>query len=213
MMSKPSDKFVIGLTGSIGSGCTTLSYALEENGFKRISISNFIKEKFRKLYKKEPTLKGSDPDWRAELQEIGNRGRRGEFTKSKKPQPDYWIKQALKEAGTADQIVIVGIRNIGEVKALRQHFSQFWLVAVHADYETRWMRIENSGSYPNEDIFKRDDCRDSSEDDQYGQSVQRCVYEADYILKNSIKIEPPSRIKATLTRKFMQELDGMKGKK
>jgi deoxycytidylate deaminase len=75
------------------------------------------------------------------------------------------------------------------------------------------MRIENSGSYPNEDIFKRDDRRDSSEDDQYGQSVQRCVYEADYILKNSIQIEPLSRIKTTLARKFMQELDGMKGKK
>jgi len=82
-----------------------------------------------------------------------------------------------------NQIVIVGIRNVGEVEALRQRFGQgqFWLVAVHADYETRWKRVEHSGSYLSEDIFKRDDRRDSSEDDQYGQSVQRCVYEADYI--------------------------------
>ncbi len=83
-MSQSSNKFVIGLTGSIGSGCTTLSYALEENGFKRISISNIIKEKFRKLHKKKPTIEGFGPDWRSELQEIGNRGRRGEFTKDKK---------------------------------------------------------------------------------------------------------------------------------
>ena len=62
--------FVIGLTGSIGSGCTTLSKGLEAQGFKRTSISSFIKKKFKKLHP-ETTLKDFGQDWRAELQEIG----------------------------------------------------------------------------------------------------------------------------------------------
>ena len=81
-MSAFSNKFVIGLTGPIGSGCTTLSQGLEglENeGFKRISISKLIKEKFVELHHKEPTLISYGEDWRAELQDIGNRGRNGEF--------------------------------------------------------------------------------------------------------------------------------------
>jgi len=207
--------FVIGLTGSIGSGCTTLSKGLEAQGFKRTSISSFIKKKFKKLHP-ETTLKDFGQDWRAELQEIGNRGRRGEFATNKVKNGDYrsyWIDLALAGVDTAEQIVIVGIRNIGEVNALRQKFPQFWLVAVYADYKIRWERIKDSGSYLNEKVFERDDRRDSGEDESYGQSVQRCVYEADYVLKNDKLIGPARIVGSSLAETLARQFDGMKTEK
>ena len=138
--------FVIGLTGSLGSGCSTLSIALESKGFKRISLSDPIKNKFRQLYQgKEPTKDSFGEDWRAELQDIGNKGRQGKYIEDPVEDNgdnhyDYWIDLALKSVNNSDcDIIIDGIRNIGEVESLRKKYSQshFWLVAVYADYETR----------------------------------------------------------------------------
>lgn len=208
--------FVIGLTGSLGSGCTTLSKALENDGFTRISLSDTIKDKFRELHQgKEPTFESFGKDWRAELQDIGNRGRRGKYANdTKNDHKGYWVDLALKQVRDYQgDLVIDGIRNIGEVKALRDTYPRpkFWLVAVYADYETRWNRIEEGNRYPNQKTFNRDDHRDSQEDDPCGQSVQRCVYGADYVLKNIDNLEPPSSIGQTLTKKLMREIPGMKG--
>ena len=79
-MADSLKNFVIGLTGSLGSGCSTLSRALESKGFKRISLSDPIKAKFRELHPgKELTKDSFGEDWRAELQDIGNKGRQGEY--------------------------------------------------------------------------------------------------------------------------------------
>ena len=154
-------------------------------------------------------------DWRAELQDIGNKGRRGDFVTNKKDEENYrgyWINLAL-ESIDSNQIVIDGIRNIGEIEFLRSHYANFWVVAVYADYETRWSRIKELNSYYNERAFKRDDLRDSDEDDPEGQNVQRCVYEADYVLKNVDKIEPARTIGENLATKLMRDISGMKGEK
>ena len=216
-MSKFSDQFIIGLTGPIGSGCTTLSNGLasEFYGYKRISVSNLIKNKFREIHGKEPTLKDYGPDWRAELQDIGNRGRAGEFADGKDPQKDYksyWVEKAL-DTVQGDNLVIDGIRNIGEVEWLRKQFPQFWLVAVYGDYSTQWARVKDTSLYPNEEIFKRDNQRDSGEEEPFGQNVQRCVYESDYVLKNTKDIQPARVREGTLAEKLMRDIQVMKGEK
>lgn len=213
-MSNGQNNFVIGLTGSLGSGCTTVSEVLKGKGFTRISLSEPIKDKFRELYPdKEPTKESFGEDWRAELQDIGNRGRKGEFldhAESDTGHKDYWLTLALKDTGPGD-IVIDNIRNTGEIEALRALFANFWLVAVYADFETRWSRIESRGLYPNRSVFKRDDIRDSYEDDPSGQNVQRCVYEADYVLKNADELNPTSARAETLRKKLYEQICVMKG--
>jgi deoxycytidylate deaminase len=214
-MSDTPQNFVIGLTGSLGSGCTTLSMALENNGFRRISLSDPIKDKFRELHQgKELTSESFGNDWRAELQDIGNRGRRGEFAgDTESDHYNYWIDLALQKVSNYQgDLVIDGIRNIGEVQSLRDTYpqSKFWLVAVYADYETRWNRIDALGLYPNERIFQRDDSRDSEEDDPCGQSVQRCVYEADYVFKNVENLAPKRIIAENLAKKLLEQISVMK---
>jgi deoxycytidylate deaminase len=207
---------IIGLTGSLGSGCTTLSEALVDREFKRVSIPSLIKERFRKLHReKEPTQASYGQDWRAELQDIGNRGRKGEFVEGANAGVDhnaYWVDLALGSVDPkSDDIVIAGIRNYGEVEWLRRNYPNFRLVAVYADYTTRWTRLKSTGGYPNETVFQRDDRRDSDEGDRQGQNVQRCVYEADYVLKNVGPIEPPSKVKSGLFARLEEPIKGMRG--
>ncbi len=207
------ERFIVGLTGSVGSGCTTLSNVLVECGFRRVSISDLIKQKFQDIHGKEPTKDAYGPNWRYELQTIGNRGRKGEFNDAACSGGDdkaYWIKQAVSQVSKeADgDIVIDGIRNMGEVDYLRNEYPQghFWLIAVHADYEVRWKRVQRRKSYYNENDFKRDDERDSGEDDPAGQDVRHCVYGADYIFKNDEDIDPTSHRQEVLKEKIEGEL-------
>jgi len=213
-MTDTPKNFVLGLTGSLGSGCSTLARALESKGFKRISLSYPIKDKFRELNPgKEPTKEFLGEDWRAELQDIGNKGRQNGFVEGDTgDHRGYWINLALESVESFQgDIVIDGIRNIGEVEFLRKKYPQshFWLVAIYADYETRRERVKER--YPNEEVFKRDDLRDSNEDERFGQSVQKCVYEADFVLKNDEKIQPNSNIIETLSAKLMGHILVMKG--
>jgi deoxycytidylate deaminase/cytidylate kinase len=215
-MSQSCKNLIIGLTGSLGSGCTTLSKALEDKGFKRISLSHLIRTKFGELHPgKEPAQASYGPDWRAELQEIGNRGRKGEFVEGADASGDhdaYWVELALSSLDPRnDDMVIAGIRNHGEVEWLRRTYPNFRLVAVYADYATRWNRLKNTHAYPNETVFQRDDHRDSDEGERHGQDVQRCVYEADYVLKNADQIEPPSKVESGLFDRLAEPLKGMRG--
>jgi len=213
-MNDLSNSFIIGLTGSVGSGCTTLSKGLANKGFRRISVSDLIKKKFKELYpEKEPTLESFGEDWRAELQDIGNKGRNGDFVNQRNLNKDYrsyWVELALKDVHD-EQLVIDGIRNIGEVESLRNHLPHFWLVAVYANYETQWNRIKPFNLYSNEETFKRDNNRDSGEDEPYGQTVQKCVYESDYVLRNDTDIQPSRIVEDTLAEKLIRDIPGMKG--
>jgi deoxycytidylate deaminase len=220
VLTDTSERFVVGVTGSLGSGCTTLSKTLEKKGFKRVSISDAIKQKFRELNPgKEPTRQSFGPDWRAVLQDIGNKGRSGEFSKDGKTNTrsshcDYWVKQTWDSLNNhAGDIVIDGIRNTEEVEYLRKVIphGKFWLIAVYADVDTRWERLEAQGSYENRKVFVRDDQRDSREDNPAGQRVQRCVYSADYVFNNVQKIEPTHQICDAVWRRLRDHVSIMKG--
>jgi len=71
--------------------------------------------------------------------------------------------------------------------------------------------VQRMKSYDNETHFRRDDLRDSGEDDPAGQDVRHCVYEADYILKNDEDIQLTSHRQKVLKRKVEGELKLMKG--
>lgn len=85
--------------------------------------------------------------------------------------------------GDAD-IVIDGLRNFHEVQEIRRIYPRFFLVAVCADRQERWSRVRKDYDGRSNE-FEDDDRRDQIEDFEWGQSVQKCVDDADYVYYNS----------------------------
>lgn len=199
-----SPRFVIGLTGPVGSGTTTVADALKQNGFKSVSLSSPIKAE---LFSRErippgtPLIESAVPGFRRKLQAIGDEGRCDD--------PAYWLKAAIETvADEHDGLVIDSVRNLGEVAALRQAFSMFFLIAVCASPEVRWNRVKNDYDN-NQRLFKEDDKRDSGEGTPYGQQVEKCVLDADYVLINDQNAGSSERRPTILYEKLKPDIELM----
>jgi len=209
---------VIGLTGPFGSGCGEMRRALESLKFHAFKISDDIREELRNTNK---LIEKGKPDWRKVLQDHGN--------KRRKEDRGYWVNRVVERITAAnigdDKVVIDGFRNFQEVQEIRKIYPHFFLVAICAEKNERWQRVKDDyeGRY-NE--FERDDRRDRSEDFDWGQSVQKCVDDADYVYYNNENFfvypqgneEPNSdKIGRTLQKQaeefvpLMQGVDGCRG--
>jgi dephospho-CoA kinase len=169
---------VIGLTGPVGSGVSTVAKIIESHieprNFIVASLAAPIKEEFCKKYRRTIEGVNKKKDRRKRLQDIGDAGR--------KKSSDYWIKKAITSKAK-DGLVITGIRNYQELQVLRKEYGNFFLIAVTASHETRWKRVR--ADYDGDErAFYRDDERDADGEIEYGQQVERCVQEADYIFEN-----------------------------
>jgi deoxycytidylate deaminase len=170
---------VIGLTGPFGSGCSDMLSVLkkEEFGFVPFKISDDIRDELRSSNK---LVEKGKPGWRKVLQEHGNRRR--------KENRAYWVNKVIdriyKEGIGEGNIAIYGFRNFQEVEEIRKIYPRFFLIAICAEKDERWKRVRSDykGDY-NE--FEDDDRRDQNEDFEWGQSVQRCVDDADYVYYNN----------------------------
>lgn len=102
----PIDKTVVGFTGFIGSGCTFISEYHFPHKYHRISLSEILKELYRKKYgrNQNPT--------RTELQNFGNRLR-----KQKNKGKDYLAKLAWRRIKDTRKkyFVIDSIKNPAEL--------------------------------------------------------------------------------------------------
>ncbi|MFP5319541.1 MAG: deaminase [Acidimicrobiia bacterium] len=174
---------VIGLTGAFGSGCTVAARHLRhERGFELVRLSDVL----RGLWT------SAEPPTRRDLQRIGDDYRRQHGSEA-------LVQTALAEldagAPTVDRIVVDGIRNVGEVEALRNRFGyRFTLLAVLASPEDRWTRIEDD-QYRDKGLgeadFMADDARDRNEETPYGQQVELCIDVADIFLNNTSDVSLP----------------------
>ena len=168
---------VIGLTGPVGSGCSTMAKTLESShDFRRYKISDEIRSELES--KGTPAEKPRE-NWRKAMQDHGNLRRQDN--------PAFWCERItakiLEKARDEKPVVVDGIRNHHEVAHLRQTFPNFFLVAVCAEKENRWPRVKDDyGGRQAE--FERDDRRDQNENTEHGQTVQRCVDDTDYIYCN-----------------------------
>ncbi len=167
---------IIGLTGPVGSGVSTYTKLFREDGFQYLVLSDPIKRELAKREKLPELHKINEiDDWRKKLQDIGNEGRKTSLSS--------WVENSLQGADSNKDIVLDGIRNVGEIEYLRLKFPNFFLIAIVATKDRRWIRVQDD-YHKNLSLFERDDIRDSDEDLKYGQQVEKCVLEADYVVQN-----------------------------
>lgn len=178
-MTIADNALIIGITGSFGSGCSTLSEALKDKGFECVSLSDFVRQEWlSKNQGKEVTDAGRD-----ELQDIGNELRKvnGNTHLAEKT----WTQIVGKSEGY-DKIVIDSIRHPDEAMFFRIKYHNFFLVTVDALLDQRWQRLKNRYEPRGLTLsrFKHEDIRDAYEDLDYGQKVQLCVDDADIAIVN-----------------------------
>jgi deoxycytidylate deaminase/dephospho-CoA kinase len=168
---------VIGFTGAFGSGCSTAcGYLRHERGFTMIALSDPLKA----IWEKRTSNRNYT---REDLQKLGDEIR-------KEQGPGAVVKLAFEGVPQDYEhpIVVDGIRNVGEIEALRDRFGYaFSLIAVLARRDDRWDRIGQS-AYLDKSLgksdFDDDDLRDWDEDTTYGQQVNLCVDKADILIDN-----------------------------
>ena len=178
-VTRDRSNLVIGLTGPFGSGCSTMREILAQApyGLCPFKISDDIRSEVEELGWSIPRGKRG---WRKALQEHGNTRRQERI--------GYWINRVVdridEENVGEDGIVIDGFRNPDEVQEVRRVYPNFFLVAVCAGKEERWNRVREDYA-GNQNEFEDDDRRDQYEDFKWGQGVQKCVDDADYVWYNN----------------------------
>jgi dephospho-CoA kinase len=170
-------KFVVGITGTIGSGKEVVKEALAKNfNCYSVSLSSVIQAQMKKK---------AD---RKSLQDMGNELRKkyGNFILAKLA-TDYMQRDK-------EMIIVEGIRNPGEVDYLKKTFgNKFFLIAVDAPKELRWERIKaraREGDPKTWEEFLEVDERDQGVGEPlYGQRVRECIQMADFLLVNDGSLE------------------------
>src|SRR5690606_12521033 len=136
---------ILGFTGSLGSGCSYLSEEVARlQGFLHYELSAPIRDKARE--------QGDESYFNK--QKIGNELRQdgagsGVLAfKAIQYADSIWSQAPAQYKGVA----LSGIRNMGEVRLLRQ-YPNFFLFSVHAGREVRFERLTNAGKVGTEREF------------------------------------------------------------
>jgi len=197
---------MLGVTGSFGSGCSTMALALQKYGYKRVSLSSAVRDELTQRRKegKIPAVSTKGDD-RKLLQDIGNELR-------KLHGPDYWAQRAVENADKtigAGLVVFDGIRNSHELDYLRTTFPNFILITVWCPFPKRFERV-TSDYGGDRSAFEEDDKRDGNEEFEYGQQVQLCVDKADIVIRNDEKRTPQAAAVRHLENRIEQYISLIK---
>ncbi len=170
---------IIGLTGTIGSGKSSIASYLKNKGFQYITISDIIRE--------EAIKKGIFIQ-RKELQDLGNQMRKLKGN-------NYWAQRVIKKISQDENWIIDGIRNLGEVEELKK-LENFILVGIDAPEELRLIRAkrrnsEKVSSDPKDiEELKHLEARDRGiGEPDYGQQVLKCLQIAEHTIINDKSLE------------------------
>lgn len=185
MVNHTSKPIQVGLTGQFGAGCTEVVAAyLQELGFGYYSLSNIVKESASKRLGGLEYQKLSKKKLRQLLQDEGDSQRKADVTAIAKKVCDQIITDKCENK----DIVIDSIRNPAEIDLLDSRLLNFFLLAVDASSEIRWLR-KQSDYDDDQERFKLDDLRDKGDyEPKYGQHTEECIYKSDIVIDNEKQI-------------------------
>ena len=184
-MAHKGNRIVVGLTGQFGAGCTTVvAEYLKEEGFHYYSLSDIVKDAAQKKLRPFEYQKLSKKELRRVLQDEGNRLREADAAAIAKK-----VGEQIKATAYNDEDIIVdSIRNPAEVEYFSAAFPRFFLLALDASSEVRWLR-KQSDYESDEERFKQDDMRDKGDEEpRHGQQTESCVYLSDVVIDNEKQI-------------------------
>ncbi len=167
---------IIGLTGTKASGKGILAEILREEGFVYSSTSDRVRE--------EAILRGIENYTIKDLQNIGNELR-------EKFGCDILVKRTLEKLKDSKNLVIDGIRNPGEIEALKKQNAK--IVAVDAPEKQRFERLIKRARHSDPktwEEFIAMEKRDSGiGESNTGQQTSKCIEMADYRIINEGTLE------------------------
>ncbi|MBN2096527.1 dephospho-CoA kinase [Candidatus Peregrinibacteria bacterium] len=169
---------IIGLTGPMASGKTTVVDALKKQGFKLVTLSDIVREECRNLGMEEK---------RENLMNAGQMLRQ-------KNGPGVLAERALEkiQASPGDKWVVDGIRNPAEVEALRKH-PDFILIANTAPEDLIVERIfsrKRADDTLDKEAIRQKLRREMGEGEPPdGQQVGKCVKMADHVFENTMPFD------------------------
>ena len=151
---------ILGLTGTLGAGKSTLALFLQEKGFSHLVMSDVLREELKKQNKEEN---------RDNLLAVGNELR-------KKYGEGVLVERLITKAKNEKKrnMIIDGIRSLGEVEALKNHKGK--LIAIDSSLEVRYKRIKKRGSSKDNISFETFKAQEAKED------LRACMKEADYLI-------------------------------
>ncbi len=179
-----TQRMLLLITGMAGSGKTTLSEMLRENGYTVFTMGDVIRHEVR--MRNQPPTPENLGKMAEQIRKTG-----GDAAVARKCIP-------LIIGEPNGKVALDGVRSLDEVYAFQEAFKTF-LVAVHASPESRYQRLKGRGRSDdpgNRQIFRERDHR------ELGFGMGNAIALSDYIILNDDGIDNLERELDKLIRKI-----------
>ena len=162
---------VIGITGMACSGKSLAAQYLVRKGFEKVEMGDIIREEMKKKKIR-----------------ITNKSIRGfSLLLRKKFGNDVVARLTLRELRKKNgNIVISGLRGIGEIEYFRKRLKHFYVIALTAPKSLRYKRLKARGRDDDPKNIKEFEFREAKEK-RYG--IEGAIRNADFIISNTASVK------------------------
>ena len=162
---------VLGITGMPGSGKSLAAQYLVRKGFKKVEMGDVVRKEMR----------------RKKIRITNRSIREFSLLLRKKFGNNVVAKLALRELRKKKgNIVIVGLRGVGEIKYFRKRLKHFYVIALVAPKLLRYKRLRVRGREDDPKNMKEFEFREAKEK-RYG--IEGPIRNADFVVSNTTSIK------------------------